>query len=695
MPKARSRSPCSPTSPRSPRSNSATGDRRRTVPLSRVAEAYRAIRSSLLFGPAPWPRPKPGGTTRRGTAPWPDRAAASSARARRAARGHDHVGVPRVRERPRLRRTWRQCSQKPGRRCSWSTATSADRRSTGTSVSRTSRGASATRPASEGSRSSPTSSPTRAPTRAGRRRATPGRCLHAWSLRCHPARHRAAARTANDAVELVSSADLVLLARVGVSDVDAAGAASSCSTGSTSPSPASCWSAPSVRRAITTTTTNRVGSSRPAAVLRRRARRPRRTATGHTVSTSTCSWRSPGRRRRLRPTEPVRRRPSGKSSASDSDAAGRSPPRSRGDPSRRSRSGRSRRRRSTPPRRSVGRRPRWSCASQSATGSSGRRGPASPPRRTSSFSVKVLTNARGSTSTISCTWRRSSPRTRSALRTAPDRERSAAVGHQVRAQGARRVDGRCGGGHARDRLDAGGGHLDRELALAACDRRSTAVKGERHWFAVQTTRMRRGTTTAPSLSRGCCSIAGDEAVPEVLAARVGRDVTRNVIDLSPRTFTLTRREKRRSIFGARSISATLRYLDRHVHPVRVQGRLRMDAERVPALVELHGTGELRGRRLLRTRGHLFEHGVDVASRARARRDRSGLAVDGRRAGRSTASTSTGTCGSHRQRTGPGGTGRSRSAGGLRRWRCCRAVPPSRFADAVRAGAARLGGSSTR
>ena len=36
---------------------------------------------------------------------------------------------------------------------------------------------------------------------------------------------------------------------------------------------------------------------------------------------------------------------------------------------------------------------------------------------------------------------------------------------------ARRVDGRRGGGHARDRLDAGGGHLDRERTLR---RRATA-----------------------------------------------------------------------------------------------------------------------------------------------------------------------------------------------------------------------------
>ena len=257
--------------------------------------------------------------------------------------------------------------------------------------------------------------------------------------------------TANDAVELVSSADMLRARGAGRRQRTSTrpSAASSCSTGSTSRSPASCWSAPSARRTTTTTTTNRVGSSRPAAVLRRRAVGRVRTATGHTVSTSTCSCRSPGRRRRLVRLNRVAGDLRGTAAPATPTRAGRSPPRSRGGRSRRSRSGRSRRRRWT---RREGRSdddPDGAAPASRRSVSSGRRGPASPPRRTSSFSVKVLTNARGSRSTISCTWRRSSPRTRSALRTASDASGVLRWVTRSAPDAARRVDGRCGGGHAR------------------------------------------------------------------------------------------------------------------------------------------------------------------------------------------------------------------------------------------------------
>jgi hypothetical protein len=66
-----------------------------TVPLSRVAEAYRAIRSSLLFSRAAMAAAEAGrnDSSRNGSMAGPGRQPLR-ARARRAARGDDHVGVP-------------------------------------------------------------------------------------------------------------------------------------------------------------------------------------------------------------------------------------------------------------------------------------------------------------------------------------------------------------------------------------------------------------------------------------------------------------------------------------------------------------------------------------------------------------------------------------------------------------------------
>ncbi len=200
-----------------------------------------------------------------------------------------------------------------------------------------------------------------------------------------------------------------------------------------------------------------------------------------------------------------------------------------------------------------------------------------------------------------------------------------------------------------DSTSVGGSRSARRL------RRAAAASGDRHWFAVQTTRITRrprDATTGPTFRGRARCARGSVFVRS--SSRRGRRATREW-----------------ALHARRPVDApALGDVDRHVYPVGVERGLVTHDHVVPAVVQHHGAGKSRDR------------APRCSSRACRRRPstRCGRApYPARRTlpSRSswptrsaTASRATRTSGSLRRRSADR-TARSRSAGVPRRARCCR------------------------